>query len=185
MLDGGNGKPQTGKPLRILGMDGKPISIASDGSVVKSVIQPIPVKYVRSRCCNDSMLIGHLGNGETVIVCVNCKRYIASIVPKPYAFLYQGIPGEIRNSMKRKDYHGIINKQELKQITEEHLEFMVEKSIEFFDDVIDKRMSKTGGDESGEARAEDTDKSGRQTDECETDSDIPGPGREDDPEDDQ
>ena len=183
MLDGGNGKPHSGKPLRILDLHGKPITIAPDGSVVKSVSRPMSIKYVRSHCCEASMIIGHLGNGETIIICEKCKGYIANIVPKPYAFLYQGISGEIRNSMKRKDYNGIITKQELRQITHDHLEFLVEKSIEFFDDMIQERMDKIGGDDSAEGG--DTDKSGGQADDGEGGSGLPEPGSENDQEDDQ
>jgi len=185
MSNGGNGKPRNGKPLRLLDLPVKQIKAASDGSAVKPrVVKRMSIEYMKTDCCSMPMLIGVRSNGEIIIACMRCKKYIGHMIPKPYAILYQGIAGSVLKAMKKKNCKFDISMEQLEQIIQDHLDFLVEKSEEFFDGLIDRRINEAGGgDDSGEAR--DTDKSGGQADECETDSDLSGSGSEDDPEDDQ
>lgn len=185
MNDRGNGKPRNGKPLAILDLHGKPINAGSDMSGAKPRISPrISTSYMKSDCCSMPTLIGIRSNGEIITVCMRCKKYIGHMTPKPYAILYQGIAGSITKAMKKRNCNVNISIEQLGEVIKEHLKFLVEKSEEFFDDLIDKLINGAeGGDDSAEGG--DTDKSGGQTDDSKGSSDVPKPGNKDDPEDDQ
>lgn len=181
MNDRGNGKPRNGKPLAILDLHGTPINAGSDMSGAKPRIF---ITYMRSDCCSMPMLIGVRSNGEVTITCMRCKKYIGHMIPKPYAILYQGIAGSITKAMKKRNCKVNISIEQLEQVVQKHLEFLVEKSEEFFNDLVDKLISGAeGGDDSAEGG--DTDKSGGQTDDSQGSCRLLEPGNKDDPEDDQ